>query len=331
MNKITKPIFKNLIQVGIVVKNLEQAMKKYVYDYGIGPMYVIKFSHDNVSDMFLHGKKKDYSMNIGVCPVGDVRFELIEPLSQSIYSEFYKTYGEGIINHLKIETANYQDTMEYLKSCGIKILQKGSQSGGPGSNKYNYFSTCSKLGFILEIVDVTHDFIKPEPDYLYPENKEDIPRPIFKRPTQVGIVVRKLKEKIKEYESIYKIGPWRIEKYNSSNVKDMHVYGERKDYSMDMAFCTMGNTQFKLIEPKDKSMYSKFLDRYGGVFINHLRMEIDNYHQTLKYLKTKNIEVVQSGSYLGQVEYSYLSTSKDISFITEIIESKDKEIMAFCP
>jgi len=97
MNKICKPKFKKLIQVGMVVGNLEKTLKKYVYDYGIEPFYILKFSPHNVRNMYIHGKKENYSMNIGVCPIGDVRFELIEPLDQSMYSEFYNNYGENIL------------------------------------------------------------------------------------------------------------------------------------------------------------------------------------------------------------------------------------------
>ena len=157
MTEINKPILKNLIQVGVVVKNLNRTLEKYVYDYGIGPMYVLRFSPDNVSNMCVHGRRKNYSMNIGVCPIGDIRFELIEPLSQSMYSEFYDSYGEGVINHLKIGTDNYQDTLEHLKSFGITILQSGTQSGDRGKNKYYYLSTDYSLGFILEIVFVCID------------------------------------------------------------------------------------------------------------------------------------------------------------------------------
>ena len=94
-----RPFFKNLIQVGIVVSSLQKSIEKYLDNYGIGPWYVLKFCPDNVSNMYIQGKRKDYSMNIGVCPIGDVRFELIEPIDESIYSEFHRKYGEGIIHH----------------------------------------------------------------------------------------------------------------------------------------------------------------------------------------------------------------------------------------
>jgi len=326
-----KSLFKNLIQVGIVVGSLKETMSSYVYDYGIGPMYVLKFFFKNVSDMYLYGKRKDYSMNIGVCPIGDVRFELIEPIGDSIYQDYYNEYDEGIIHHLKIGVNNYQDVLSYFASNSIKVIQSGHQLGFEGKNKYTYLETANSLGFILEIVDVTSDFIKPEPDYWYPNDKEKVSKPIFKRVSQVGIVIKNLKEKIKVYEDIYGIGPWHMEKFSSKNIDNMLIYGIRKDYSMNIAFCTLGNVQFKLIEPQDHPIYTDFLNRYGGKVIHHLRMEVDDYNETINHLRLKGIEVIQSGKYFGEIEYSYLSTNKDINFIVEIIDYKDKNSNLYIP
>jgi len=154
-------------------------------------------------------------------------------------------------------------------------------------NKYNYLSTSDSLSFILEIVDISSDFIKPGPDYWFPKEKEGIPLPVFKGISQVGIVVDNLKEKIRKYEDTYNIGPWHIEEYNSDNIKDMFVYENRKDYSMKIAFCVLGNIQFKLIEPLDESIYSEFYNRYEGKLIHHLRMDVDDYHGVLNYLRIR--------------------------------------------
>lgn len=315
-----RPFFKNLIQVGIVVSSLQKSIEKYLDNYGIGPWYVLKFCPDNVSNMYIQGKRKDYSMNIGVCSIGDVRFELIEPIDESIYSEFHRKYGEGIIHHLKLQVDNYQDALRFLKSKGVKVLQSGHQLGKIGKNIYTYLSTANNLGFIAEIVDVPPDFIKPDPDYWYPDNKGIVLKPIFKRLTQIGIVVENLQKKVEEYSEIFGIRPWYIKKYSSNNIRDMHVHGARKDYSINIAFCKIGNLQFKLIEPIDESIYSEFYEKYGEGVVHHLKMEVENYQDALGFFKSKGINVIQSGSYLGKIKYSYLSTSKDINFITEIAD-----------
>jgi len=326
---VRKPLFKNLIQVGIVVGNLQKTMENYAYNYGVRPWYVLKFGPHNVIEMQSNGKSKDYSMNIGVCPIGNVRFELIEPLDKSIYSEYYQKYGEGIIHHLKLEVDNPEEALTYLQSYGIDVLQVGHQLGKnkSGKNIFNYLSTENYLGFITEIVNVTSDFIKPNPDYWFAEhghnrhNNKLLPEPIFKKPTQVGIVTKNLKKMIKDYSEIFGIKPWHIKNYNSKNLSDMRVHGKKKNYSMKIAFSKVGNVMFKLIEPTSDSIYTEFHKKYGEGIIHDLKMEVKNYKKSLELFKSIKIKTIQSGNYLGKIGYSYLDTSRDINFITEIADS----------
>ena len=160
-------IFKNVVQVGIVVSNLRKTLEKYSKDYGIGPWYVRKYSGENVRDMYLHGRRKDYSMNIAFCSVGNVQFELIEPISEFIYTEFYNRYGEGILHHLKMEVENYESALDFFKLKGIKVIMSGNHLG----RKYSYLSTSNDINFFTEIASAPTDFARPEPDYWYPKDK----------------------------------------------------------------------------------------------------------------------------------------------------------------
>ena len=331
MNQITYPIFKNLIQVGIVVSNLDGAMEKYSYDYGIGPWYVLEFNSRNVKNMQVHDLKRNYSMKIGVCLIGDVRFELIEPLDDSIYTEFHKKYGNGVINHLKLKVDNYTGALRYFKLKGIEVLQLGYQLGIKGKNKYAYLSTDSMLGFITEIADVSYDFIKPDPDYWYPCKKEKIQKSIFVKPIQIGLVVENLKNRIKQYSEFIGIQDWHIEKYDSDNVNDMFAHGKRKNYSMNIAFYRLGNLQIKLIEPISDSIYSEFIDKYGDKVIHHLKMEVENYNDAIVFFKSNGLNILQSGKYLNKIKFSYLNTSEDLGFITEISEINNTFILDYCP
>jgi methylmalonyl-CoA/ethylmalonyl-CoA epimerase len=303
----------------MVVGNLGMSMDKYI-EYGIGPIYALKFISKNVSDMHIHGERKNYSMNIGVGTIGDIRFELIEPISKSIYSEYLDSYGQCIIHHLKLGVDSYKEAMDHLTSIGIEVIQSGHQLGDRGKNIYTYLDARSTLGFIVEIVDVSPDFIKPGPDYWYPENENDIPRPIFKKLTHIGIVVKDLSKKVKLYSKLFGMNCLHIEQFSSDNVSDMHVYGERRDYSVNIAFFNLENINIKLIEPLDDSIFSQFHDRYGEGVIHHLGMEVVDYEKDLEFLNSKGIKVIQSGKYLNKIRFSYLNTNDDINYITEIIE-----------
>ena len=314
-----EPLFKKLLQVGMVVSDLESSMKKYVYDYGIGPMYALKFNSGNVSHMSIYGKPKKYSMNIGVCPIGDIRFELIEPLSDSIYSEFLARNGEGIIHHLKLDVENYDQTLKYFDFVGIDSIQSGHQLGDRGESIYNYLETSKRLEFICEITDVSDDFIKPQPDQWYPQKRDYVP--IFKRPTHAGIIVKDLNRKIKEYSDYFSMKDWYVKKFDSGLIENTYIHGKRKDYSVKIAFYELGNVLIKLIEPLDESIYTEFYNKYGDGIIHHLGMEVDNYASDLDKLKSKGLKVLQSGIYLDRTRYAYISTDHEINFITEIVEN----------
>jgi methylmalonyl-CoA/ethylmalonyl-CoA epimerase len=220
---------------------------------------------------------------------------------------------------------NHRDTLGYLNSIGIRDIQSGHQLGDEGKNKYTYLDTSDKLGFICEIVDISPDFIKPKPDYWYPNERDANFKPIFIMVAHIGIVVRSISEKIRQYSHLFGLSCLRIEELSSVNIKDMHVYGEKRDYSAKVALCNLGNIKIKLIEPLNASIYSDFYDRYGEGVIHHICMEVADFKQALRFFKLKGIEVIQSGTYMGRSNYAYLSTSDDINFITEIIDKKSIE------
>ena len=321
MKNSTNSVFKNLIQVGMVVSNLNISMKKYAYDYGLGPMYVLELNQDNVQNMYLYGKKKNYSMNLGVCNIGDVRFELIEPISKSIYSDYLNKYNEGIIHHLKLGVDDYFKAIDFFKSNGIKVIQHGEQSGDGGKNIYTYLDTSNSLGFIIEVVQVTSDFIKPKPDYWFPLNKKILPISVFRKVFRIGIVVKNLDKKIKEYKNLFGLDSMVAKDFNFKNISDMHIYGRKKNYEIKAGFFMLGNVQIVLIEPLSESIYSDFLKRYGEGVVHHLGMEVEDYDKALIFFKSKGIEVIQSGNYSNKLRYSYLSTSSDLSYIVEIAET----------
>ena len=165
MSVLNAPVFKGVEQVGIIVDDLQAVLKKYVEEYGIGPWYIIKFGPENVKDLNIHGREKDYSMRLALCQIGNIQFELIEPLTESAYTEHNKKYGKGIIHHLKMKVDDYDGTLEFFESKGIKVLQSGNWEG---KSRYANLATEEDLGFQAEVSVPSPDFKMPNPDYWYP-------------------------------------------------------------------------------------------------------------------------------------------------------------------
>jgi methylmalonyl-CoA/ethylmalonyl-CoA epimerase len=159
-----KPIFKGVLQVAVVVKDLDESLKKYWEEYGIGPWDIHTFNPSTVSDMIMRNKRVDYAMRLALADVGGVQWELIEPLDdKSIYAEFLKEHGEGL-HHVAFAVDNYDEAMAFFKGKGIGVLQGGTWHG----LTYTYLESEDTLSIIAEIYSVPEDFEWPTPEATYP-------------------------------------------------------------------------------------------------------------------------------------------------------------------
>jgi len=159
-----KPIFTDVLQVAVVVKDLDASMKKYYDNYGLGPWTVYTFNKDTVQDMIIRDKKVNYAMRLALANIGKVQWELIEPLDDlSIYAEFLKEHGEGL-HHVAFGAENYEDTVAIFRGKGIGIVQGGTWH----DFIYTYFDTRADLSTIAEIYRVPEGFEWPPAEATYP-------------------------------------------------------------------------------------------------------------------------------------------------------------------
>ena len=158
-----EPVFTETLQIAIVVRDLDAALRTYVHDYGIGPWEIYEFNPSNVKDMVRDDAPAEYAMRIAVTMVGSTQWELIEPLDdRSIYAEFLAEKGEGL-HHVGVGVANYEGTRSRLRERGHSVLQGGLYNGV----KFSYLSTDRDLKVITEIFDWPPGLVQ-EPDAVYP-------------------------------------------------------------------------------------------------------------------------------------------------------------------
>lgn len=157
------PVFTQTLQVGIVVRDLDRAMKTYYERYGIGPWEIYEMNPDTVSALEKDERPAAHAMRVGLAMVGEVQWELIEPVDgPNIYSEWMDAHGEGL-HHLGLGVRSYDDTIDLVHARGGTILQSGNLQGA----KYAYPSTEDDLGFVTEIFDFP-DGTKLTPHSYYP-------------------------------------------------------------------------------------------------------------------------------------------------------------------
>ncbi|OGQ18354.1 MAG: methylmalonyl-CoA epimerase [Deltaproteobacteria bacterium RIFCSPHIGHO2_02_FULL_40_11] len=128
-------ISKKIDHIGIAVHNLKKACETYK---ALG-LKVSKI--EAVSDM---------NVNVAFLPVGDTRFELLEPLHKdSVISKFLEKKGEGV-HHICLEVEDIEAASKELMQSGFQVLYPKAKKGAEGA-WVNFLHPKSTHGILIEI------------------------------------------------------------------------------------------------------------------------------------------------------------------------------------
>jgi len=160
---VREPVFSGTLQVSVVVPDLDEAMRTYVDDYGIGPWHVYEFNPANVQGMHEAGEPVERSWRLALTQVGDVQWELVQPVDgDSVYARFLAEHGPGV-HHVGVSVPDYQRTLDDLTGRGHDVLLGGTYNGVT----FAYLSTDRDLGIVTEIFDGAPGKDQ-QPDAVYP-------------------------------------------------------------------------------------------------------------------------------------------------------------------
>ena len=160
-----RPSFTETMQIGIVVHDLDAAVRRYVDDYGIGPWEIYRLKPGDVKDWREHGQPAQPSTRIATTMVGRVQWELIQPLDdKSIFAQFLAAKGEGV-HHIAVAAANFDETLVAEAKRGNELVLSCELSGKFRGIKVAYLGTQRDLGVILEIFNGLPDG-KQNPDAI---------------------------------------------------------------------------------------------------------------------------------------------------------------------
>ena len=151
-----KPVFTETMQIGIVVRDLDATVRRYVDDYGIGPWQVQEFDPEDAEDLHEYGQPVGRSgrgavTRFAIATVGRVMWELIEPLDEeSVWARFLAEKGEGV-HHIAVATPNFDDAVAEQAMRGDDLVLSGTFSGV----KLAYLPSDRDLGVTIEIFEGT--------------------------------------------------------------------------------------------------------------------------------------------------------------------------------
>ena len=139
-------------QVGVVVRDLDEAVGYYRDVFGLGPWAVFEGEPESCID---RGKEVSFRGRMAMSQAGPVQIELIQILEgETIHTEFLAEHGEGV-HHLGFFVRNLEERLDAARDARIEVLQRGTLKQLGLTIEYAYLDTVGTGGVIIEYIEAT--------------------------------------------------------------------------------------------------------------------------------------------------------------------------------
>jgi len=133
--------------LGIIVRNLDERIPFYT------DILDLKVTHRET----IEGE----NVNVALIPGGEMKIELIEPLSNDCSAgKYLEKYGEGL-HHICYRVPNIRQACEKCKESGIRLLNEEPKQGANG-RKYVFLDPTSTGRVLVELAQISDDRIFSE-------------------------------------------------------------------------------------------------------------------------------------------------------------------------
>ena len=133
---------REVIQVGIFVKDVDEAAKNLEKLLGIGPFEIFE---PNYKDLTYRGKRGKFKLRLGLAKAGPIQIELTSAVHGKTILKG-KRYG---LHHLGVRTDNMDKDIKEMKKRGFNVIQSGRRPG----TKWAYLDTEKRTGVIFELLE----------------------------------------------------------------------------------------------------------------------------------------------------------------------------------
>jgi hypothetical protein len=138
----------------------------------------------------------------------------------------------------------------------------------------------------------------------------------------IGVVVGDYRKYIEQFSRFFGIERWEIRRQDSSRMPDAMLHGKSVKHSFLSVLGSTGKIAFELCQPiSGDSVYAEFLETHGEG-MHHLFPTICSpaeFRQLRPWLESEGINVGQSATVCGTLEYYYLDSTSQFGTTFEIL------------
>lgn len=149
------PAFRNADQLGIVVRDINDAMRNFSRLYGVRDWYRNGRNEEKPDKVFYKGKQiqQENDMALGYC--GSLQLELVQPTGdeESIYTTHLEKHGEGM-HHLGFFVPDMDAKLAAYAKLGIEPVQTCELFAKGGAvTRCAYMDDTEANGITIELVE----------------------------------------------------------------------------------------------------------------------------------------------------------------------------------
>lgn len=298
MKPIKNSPFTKIGQVGAIVKDIDKVVE-YYNSLGIGPFRPLR---QVITHTEFHGKPIAAKTKILITSMGEVDFELIQPLEgPSIWQDFLEKKEEGL-HHLGFFVDNIDEAEKNVTSQGLNIIQKGRGDKGG----YTYFDTNRIGGVVFELVQ------KPTGAEVAQTKAAGNPFAILHH---VGAIVTDMDEAIGNYAWLG-IGPFRQMKWE---ITRRWLRGVPSQFKNKLYIKQVGAVELELIQPIEGNSVNREFLRKKGERLHHLGFLLKNIDEETEKLQRQGVKTTQYGR--GPSDgFNYFDTDETGGVVVELIK-----------
>jgi hypothetical protein len=262
----TAPLFTRVAQVCTVVDEFEATIGRLVDQLGIGPFRCWHFRPPTLYRTTFRGRPAEWTMKLGITWLGDVQWEVIQPVSgASLYREHLEARGRGV-QHLLMDTGAtpFEAAAARLAALGHPLDQTAmvnarvkvgrfelppvpDRIARPMSLQFGYLDLERELGTAIELTRYPLGFSERfalragRAERCVPDGDSRFERPLahlrVDRVEKATIVTRDLERTIRSWAGLGGVRPWR------------HFEVAQPGFRARLAQAAVGATTIELIEP----------------------------------------------------------------------------------
>jgi methylmalonyl-CoA/ethylmalonyl-CoA epimerase len=138
-----------VVQIGLVVPDIEDAVQAWSLLLGVAPPEIILTDPVDLAHTEYQSQSSPARAKLAFFQLGQVALELIEPVGEpSTWHDQLVAHGPSL-HHIAFEIKGMADQLETLAEHGMPLLQRGDYPGG----RYAYVDGTQRFGTVVELLE----------------------------------------------------------------------------------------------------------------------------------------------------------------------------------